>query len=97
MDFKINIREEALKDLIRGYLWYEDQKKGLGSDFVAEFESCLKYLKRHPEAFPKKKRSLRELNLRTFPYLIIYTVEGSLATVLAIFNSYLDPNKKPSL
>ena len=72
------------------------KKKGLGKNFVSEVESSLKYLRKNPEAFPKKRKSLRELNISTFPYLIIYTVESSLVTVLAIFNSHLNPDKKPS-
>lgn len=96
MEFKINIREEAVQDLVKGYLWYEEQKKGLGEKFVSEIESSLRYLRRNPEAFPKKRKSLRELSLKTFPYLIIYSVENTLVTVLAIFHSHLNPNKKPS-
>lgn len=96
MEFKINIREEAVQDLVKGYLWYEEQKKGLGENFVSEVESSLKHLRRNPEAFPKKRKSLRELSLKIFPYLIIYSVENSLVTVMAIFNSHLNPNKKPS-
>lgn len=96
MEFKINIREEAVQDLIKGYLWYEEQKKGLGENFVSEVESSLRYLRRNPEAFPKKRKSLREVNLKTFPYLIIYSVEDSLLTVVANFHSHLNPNKKPS-
>ena len=96
MDFEINIREEAVQDLNKGYSWYENQQKDLGKKFLSEVESSLKFLRKNPEAFPKKRKSLRELTLKTFPYLIIYSVEESSVTILAIFNSFLNPNKKPS-
>lgn len=96
MDYKIEIRDKALEDLIKSYLWYEDKKPGLDKNLVSEVEASLKYLKKNPLAFPKKKNSFREFNLKKFPYLLIFTVEDTVVTVFAIFHTYLNPNKKPS-
>lgn len=95
MVFEVRFREEAQQDLTKAYRWYEDQKRGLGKNFISEVEAAAKYLSRNPEAFPEKKGIFRELNLTTFPYLMIYTVEGQVVTVFAIFNTYLNPQKKP--
>ncbi|MEM0542303.1 hypothetical protein WFZ85_06720 [Flavobacterium sp. j3] len=42
-----------------------------------------------------KRKPYREVFIKHFPYLIIYEIETSNIIVYAIFNTSLNPKKKP--
>ncbi|NJW52069.1 type II toxin-antitoxin system RelE/ParE family toxin [Salinimicrobium oceani] len=96
MASEVDFRKEAQKDLIEAYLWYEKKQKGLGERFVREVENGVKFIRQNPEAFPRKKNGFREFPLKIFPYLMIYVLAQKKITILAIFNTRLNPDKKPS-
>ena len=96
MDFEIEFRKEAQKDLMAAYLWYEERQIGLGEKFILEVEASVDFLKLNPEAFPQKKKGFREYNLKTFPYLMIYILKEKRVSILAVFHTRLNPNRKPS-
>ena len=39
MSFELVLRKEAQLDLDEIFIWYEEQKMGLGFDFPSEFEA----------------------------------------------------------
>lgn len=95
MEYKLEFREAAQKDLFRAYKFYEKQQIGLGEKFISEVEFGLKFVKRNPEAFPEKKKGFREFILKTFPYILIYRLDKQEVTIFAIFHTSLNPSKKP--
>jgi hypothetical protein len=44
MAYKLELKQEARKDIITGFFWYEEKQKGLGSRFVDEVEQTVDYL-----------------------------------------------------
>ena len=96
MAYRLKLREGARKDLFQAFGWYERQKPGLGTELISEIEAAFALLIKTPEAFPKKKKHLREYNLKIFPYVIIYMIQKNEVIVFAIFHTHLNPNKKPS-
>lgn len=48
MEYKIEFREGAQKDLLQAYSWYEKQQKGLGDKFISEVEFGVQYLRKNP-------------------------------------------------
>lgn len=95
MAYKIHVREEAQMDIINAGRWYESRQKGLGERFVSVVENQIEHLSTFAEAFPAKKGNFRELVIKEFPYVIIYIIKSSEVIILAVFNTYLNPNKKP--
>ncbi len=86
---------EAQADIEDAVEWYEGKSAGLGGRFLDDLFNQLRYLSHYPEHFPQKKNALREVNLKSFPYLVIYEFEQEEITVWAVFNTWQNPLKKP--
>jgi toxin ParE1/3/4 len=85
------IRSHAERDIAEAYGWYEEQRTGLGADFLLCVEEGLARIQRAPEAYPVVHKDVRRLLIKRFPYGIFYVVERSAIIVLAVFHERRDP------
>lgn len=92
---RVQIREEAREDKRQAFIWYNKNKEGLGEKFLGEVENVLQLIWKSPEAFPFCKKSLRQVSLKKFPYVVIYDFSESDLTGYAVFHTHLNLNKKP--
>ena len=46
------LEPEAKADLAEAFDWYESQRRGLGSEYLAEVARVLEDIERNPEAYP---------------------------------------------
>ena len=63
---------EALRDLHEAYLWYEEQRTGLGDDFLGCFEAALNEALKRPKLYPVRFDTFRRVLVRRFPYAIYF-------------------------
>jgi hypothetical protein len=88
---KIEILEQAKRDLIDGFRFYEDQGAGLGSYFLtnlyADIESLRIYGGIHNRPY---KNYHRMLSLR-FPFAVFYKVDRDTVFIHAILDCRRDP------
>ena len=62
-------------DYNEAYQWYEDQKTGLGDDFLSVINSRIKQIQNNPEIFGAKyKTGYHEAMVKKFPYAIVYRI-----------------------
>jgi plasmid stabilization system protein ParE len=61
-------RPDAAADVEDAYRWYENQRLGLGEEFLAAVGTVVESLAAYPERFPNVYRHARRANLRRFPY-----------------------------
>ncbi len=95
MAYEIEIKEEAYTEIAAAYTYYEDQRKGLGNDFLAHLTTYFDTITTHPEHFPQKRKPYREAFIKRFPYLIIYEIIENKIIVYSVFNTWQNPDKKP--
>jgi toxin ParE1/3/4 len=93
MKVKIFIGEEAEADIAEAHLWYENQRQGLGSDFLLCVEASLNQIQRNPDAFQVSHRNIRRSLLRRFPYGIFYVRDGNAVNVIAVFHVKRNPTR----
>lgn len=93
MDHSLLIRPEAQADLDEAYHWYEQQREGLGSDFLLCVEEGLEKIRRSPESYPLVHKELRRMLIRRFPYGLFYLVEGERIVLVAAFHARRDPKQ----
>ncbi len=74
MSFEIVLRREAEVDLDKIFIWYEEQKVGLGLDFINEFEAVIYRILRNPSYASYIKADARSASLKRFPYDVIYRI-----------------------
>ncbi len=90
---KISIVQAAETEYRNFASYYEQQQKGLGERFVAEFSSQLVYLQDYPFAFQYKFRKFRVAFMESFPCMIVYKVSKSEVVVYAVRHSRENPKR----
>ena len=95
MKYVLELKEEAVLDIKEAYLYYEEQRIGLGNRFLETLKTYLERVQNYPEHYQIKRKPYREAFIKDFPYIIIYEIEESKIIVYAVFNTWQNPNKKP--
>lgn len=81
------IKPRAIAMMQDAYQWYEEQKQGLGEEFLTELDSYFTKLQSHPEYFGKIKKNFRQAALKRFPYVIVYEIIKTEVVVFAVFHT----------
>jgi len=50
---KVRFRTEAAEDVASAREWYDEQRTGLGDDFLRALEQVIEVISELPEAFPE--------------------------------------------
>ena len=93
MSYKILIKQEAELDLQDAYNWYEENSRGLGSEFIRVIDASLSTIQRNPFAYPEVYKKIRRKLIRRFPYGIFYLIESETIYVIACFHVKRDPQQ----
>jgi plasmid stabilization system protein ParE len=93
MSYKLILRQEAERDLVEAYKWYEEKVPGLGTDFLAVIERALESIQENPTRFPVIYRNVRRALMRRFPYGIFYFLEGETIIVIGVMHTARNPAK----
>ena len=72
--FREEVREELREEIESAFSWYEVQRIGLGDEFFKELEAAFNILKSNPQYFSFIYDTRRRLNLKRFPYKIIFEI-----------------------
>ena len=89
----IRFRVEARLDIQEAYDWYEERLQGIGDRFLAAVDQCIDRVAANPSGFPTVYADVRRALLQTFPYSVLYRVEGDFITVLGCFHGRRDPRR----
>lgn len=73
------------------YQWYEQQRAGLGQDFLTALDEAFNRLQQMPEAHQVIYKDVRRALPRRFPYGIYYRVHADRIEVIAVQHSRRDP------
>ncbi len=87
------IAPEALNDLDDAYVWYEEQRVGLGEEFMNCVDACIQSVVRMPELYEVVFNQYRRALVRRFPYAVYYEFVDPNVTVYAVFHTARDPAK----
>jgi len=91
MTFAVVFRRVAQTEFDQAALWYEEQRLGLGTEFVVEIDRSIRSAAEHPERYPIMHRDLRCVRVRRFPYSVFYRIEQRRVVVLALIHARRDP------
>jgi plasmid stabilization system protein ParE len=80
------IRPEGEADLANARDWYEQQRAGLGAEFLLCVEEVLERINRMPEIYAVVYHGIRRAFTRRFPYAVYYYIERSELVVLGILH-----------
>jgi hypothetical protein len=92
MSYTLHFRPEIEKDLITGYLWYEEKTKGLGEEFLRVFYAQVKGISENPLLFRKVRKEIRRGILKKFPYAVYFQIENQEIVVFGLFHCARNPD-----
>ncbi len=86
MKYILKIRREAELDIGSAFKYYEEQRLGLGHDFLLCVEEAFAKVERNPLNYRKIHKELRRIATHRFPYRIFYFVLEQKIIVTAVFH-----------
>jgi hypothetical protein len=86
--------ENALDDIIKQAIYYNDKEDGLGTRFMDEVTFTAEEISKMPKAFASSYKSIRERKTKHFPYKLIYTLELGVIYIHAVFPCMANPKSK---
>jgi toxin ParE1/3/4 len=93
MTLPLIIREEAEADLAYARKWYDQQRAGLGDEFILCVDAAFERIRRMPEVNPILHKGVRRALVRRFPYGVFYRFEVDYISVLAVMHNRRDPRR----
>jgi len=93
MPYTIQITHAAKKDIRDAFIWYDQQRKTLGTSFENNIVKAIKSIQDNPFSFQKRYGQTRICFLKRFPYGIHYQLKGNEILIIAIFHTSLNPEK----
>ncbi|MFH1264532.1 MAG: type II toxin-antitoxin system RelE/ParE family toxin [Planctomycetota bacterium] len=92
MTFPLLVNPEAEDDLANAYRWHEEQRSGLGREFLDRVEEAFERIRRTPEIHAVTYKTVRQTLVKRFPYVVCYTFEAERVHVIAVFHAHRDPS-----
>lgn len=86
MPWVVIVRPQAEADLAEARIWYEQQRSGLGNEFLSDIARSMQALAEHPERHPLYYRGFRRILLRRFPYKVFYRLEAERVVVFRVLH-----------
>ncbi|HKT31339.1 MAG TPA: type II toxin-antitoxin system RelE/ParE family toxin [Gammaproteobacteria bacterium] len=93
MTVSVYLRPEAEGDVTDAAAWYQNQRPGLGQEFLGEIVKALARITDQPRAYPRVHKEVRRILLRRFPFGIFYVDEGGRLVVLAVMHASRNPQR----
>ncbi len=92
--YKIITLERAITMMLESFEWYENQLIGLGDDFLNDVNNCINKIEKNPTFYGFIEKKYRRINLKRFPFVIIYEVINTDIVIYAVFHTSKNPNKR---
>jgi plasmid stabilization system protein ParE len=93
MTIDLRLRPESEQDLADASVWYEEQWKGLGNQFLDEVLSVFSVISETPLMFPVVHRNIRRALIHRFPFGVYYRVESDEIVDVAVMHGSRDPRQ----
>ncbi|MBC8180813.1 type II toxin-antitoxin system RelE/ParE family toxin [candidate division KSB1 bacterium] len=89
--YEIKIHKEAEQEIIDASLYYEENTRELGYEFLDELEKAILKIKNFPLAWSIYEGEYRRYLMKRFPFGIIYRIESNFIFIIAVANLHRKP------
>lgn len=88
---RVELLPEAVREIERTHAWNEQQRHGLGLEFLLSLDAVLSRAVIRLDSFPILARRTHRAVLRRFPYQVFYVVEAEHLLIPGVFHGHRDP------
>lgn len=78
-------------DVEAAFEWYENERSGLGLEFLDELRATYNRIADGPLTYQVIRSGIRRALLRRFPYAVYFAVEEAVVLVLTVLHASRDP------
>jgi len=93
MSLNVLWRNRAIREAQDAFDWYEARSQGLGERLLAELDAHVGSLVQRPSGYPKWRGPYKKINLRRFPYIVVFRVVKATVIIFSMFHSSRDPSR----
>jgi plasmid stabilization system protein ParE len=90
---EVRLRPEAEQDLADAAAWYEEQRQGLGHEFLDEVLTMLSSIAETSLMYPNVHRNTRRAIIHRFPFSVYFRAENTTIVVVAIMHGSRNPRR----
>ena len=91
---KIRFTTRASREIEAAAFWYEEQRSGLGSEFMRSFEARLASIQRAPLLFAETHRKdVRRALMKRFPYGVFFRTSEDFIDIISVFHTRRNPEQ----
>jgi toxin ParE1/3/4 len=83
----VTLRPAAVTDLADARAWYDQQRAGLGDEFLGSIAVALLRLEENPGQFPIYYREFRRVLVDRFPYKVFFRSHNGTVIVFRILHA----------
>ncbi len=89
MSFRLAVRPEVDAELREAERWYEQQRPGLGAEFLRAASKAMARLPENPYRYPVRDRrfQVRWSYAKPFPYRIVYRVIQETVVIYTVLHT----------
>ena len=91
MTFSIVFRRAARIEFEKAAVWYDEQRTGLGEEFIVEIEQAIANAAAGPLRYQLIFGDIRRAVARRFPFSVYFRLRSNKLVVLAAFHGRRDP------
>ncbi|NOT09962.1 MAG: type II toxin-antitoxin system RelE/ParE family toxin [Gemmatimonadales bacterium] len=84
---RLSLRSLAEADLGEAFIWYQQQARGLGFEYLRAVDATFAQIRRTPQLYPLVYGQARRALVRRFPYAIYYVVAPDVIHVIACIHT----------
>ena len=92
MKLPVVMRRAAQSEFDEAADWYEEQRTGLGHDFVTKVQATFDRISNNPNQFPVVFEEVRQAIVDRFPYSVLFKAEPKRILVLVVFHHRRNPS-----
>jgi toxin ParE1/3/4 len=81
---QVEVDSAAKADIQRAFVWYENQREGLGDKFIARVRETIEHIALSPEGYAKVVGEARRANLRKFPYALWFKAKNDVLVIACL-------------
>ena len=91
MRYYLKVEPDAENDATEAAIWYNEQKTGLGDEFLDAIEAGLEKIQGNPFFYAVKYKQTRVAYTKQFSFGIHFNIEKSRINILAILHTSRNP------
>ena len=92
MRFTVRLRRQAERELSAAASWYEQQREGLGQEFLDEFMAVHRRIENTPLMYSIVHRNTHRAVMNRFPFGVYFRIEDEEVTIVAVMHGSRNPN-----